>query len=144
MSDADTKTPIQGGNVERQVASDMIRRSLPVLPVLIAVAAIVWGLEGGLSASFAILLVLMNFLLSAALLSWASRISWMVLMVVALTGFLFRLGIITAAVLLVKDQAWVSLVPLGLTLIVTLLGLLVWETRHVSASLAFPGLKPRG
>ena len=32
--------------------------------------------------------------------------------------------------------------PLGLTLIVTHLGLLIWETRHVSASLAYPGLKP--
>jgi len=43
----------------------------------------------------------------------------------------------------VKDAAWVELWPLGLTLIVTHLGLLLWETRYVSASLAFPGLKPR-
>jgi len=28
-------------------------------------------------------------------------------------------------------------------LLVTYLGLLFWETRYVSASLAFPGLKPR-
>ena len=35
-----------------------------------------------------------------------------------------------------------SLVPLGLTLIVTHLGLLFWELRYVSASLAYPGLKP--
>ena len=31
---------------------------------------------------------------------------------------------------------------LGLTIIVTHLGLLFWELRYVSASLAFPGLKP--
>jgi hypothetical protein len=30
-----------------------------------------------------------------------------------------------------------------LTIIVTHLGLLVWEMRFVAASLAFPGLKPR-
>ena len=35
-----------------------------------------------------------------------------------------------------------ALVALGLTLIVTHLGLLLWELRYVSASLAFPGLKP--
>ena len=30
-----------------------------------------------------------------------------------------------------------------MTLIVAHLALLLWETRYVSASLAFPGLKPR-
>jgi len=34
-------------------------------------------------------------------------------------------------------------VPLALTIGVTHLGLLIWETRYVSASLAYPGLKPR-
>ena len=37
-----------------------------------------------------------------------------------------------------------ALKALGVTLIVTHLGLLIWETRHVSASLAYPGLKPTG
>ena len=62
---------------------------------------------------------------------------------VSLFGYLVRLGLITAGVLLVKDQAWVKLVPLGLALIVTHLGLLFWELRFVSASLAFPGLRPK-
>ena len=64
------------------------------------------------------------------------------LMGVALFGFVIRLAAISAAVLLVADQSWVEPVPLGLTLVVTHLGLLLWETRFVSASLAFPGLKP--
>ncbi len=38
--------------------------------------------------------------------------------------------------------ALLALVPLGLTIIVSHLGLLFWEMRFVSASLAFPGLKP--
>jgi hypothetical protein len=85
----------------------------------------------------------MNFVLSAALLSWSARISLSLLMVVALTGFVARLALLTVIVLLVKDQAWVELVPLALTLGVTHLGLLIWESRHVSGSLAFPGVKPR-
>ena len=45
--------------------------------------------------------------------------------------------------LAVHNQSWVAIVPLGLTLLITHLGLLLWETKHVSVSLAFPGLKPQ-
>ena len=128
--------------VERQVAADMIRRSLPVAPVLVAVAALIWGLDGGFSAAYGLAIVLANFALAAALLSWAGRRSVALLMGVALFGYIFRLGLVTAAVLVVKDLAWIELVPLGLTIVVTHLGLLFWETNRVSASLAFPGLKP--
>jgi hypothetical protein len=128
--------------VEREVAGDMIRRALPVAPVLIVLASIPWGLAGGASAAYAIGIVLVNFGLSAALLGWAARISLPFLMGAALFGYLIRLALITAAVWVVKDQSWVSIVPLGMTLIVTHLGLLFWETRHVSVTLAFPGLKP--
>jgi len=128
--------------VEQVVVNDMIRRGLPVLPALVALAAAIWGVDGGLSAAYAIALVLVNFVFSAALLAWSARISLPMLMVAALGGFVVRLALITAAVLVVKDQAWVELVPLGLTIIVTHLGLLIWETRHVSTSLAFPGVLP--
>jgi hypothetical protein len=42
----------------------------------------------------------------------------------------------------VKDTAWVDLPVLAVTVLATQLGMLFWETRYVSASLAFPGLKP--
>jgi len=129
-------------DVERRVANDMIRRSLPALPVLVGVAAVFWGLAGALSASYAIALVLGNFALSAALLGWGARIGIGMLGAAAMVGFVVRLAIITAAVLVVKDQWWVELVPLGFTIVITHLGLLIWEARHVSMSLAFPGLKP--
>jgi len=130
--------------VERQVVTDMARRSLPVLPVVIALAWLGWGAAGAASAAYAVGLILVNFLFSAVLLETAARISLPLLMAAALGGFVVRLAMITAAVLLVKDQSWVELVPLSITLIVTHLGLLVWESRHVSASLAFPALKPAG
>ena len=37
---------------------------------------------------------------------------------------------------------WVEELPLGLALVAGHLGLLLWEARSVSASLAFPALKP--
>jgi hypothetical protein len=133
---------VQGPAVEREIAFDMVRRSLPFVPALLLLSTLIWGVEGGLSAGYAILLVLANFVLSAALLAWAAKTSLAILMAVALFGYLVRLGLITVAVLAVHNQAWVSIVPLGLSIIVTHLGLLLWETRYVSASLAFPGLKP--
>jgi hypothetical protein len=60
----------------------------------------------------------------------------------ALFGFLIRMGLILAAVWVVKDAWWLSPWPFGITLILTHLGLLFWEMKHISASLAFPGLKP--
>ena len=128
--------------VEHKVATDMIRRALPVLPAVVLVAGLFWGVNGALSAAFAVGLVVLNFLLSATILAWAARVSIGLLLGAALGGFLVRLGLLTLAVLAVKDQPWVELVPLGVTLIVTHLGLLVWEARHVSFSLAFPGVKP--
>lgn len=127
-----------GPAVERQVAHDMIRRALPALPVLVLIAGLVWGVDGALSAAFAIGLVTANFLVAAGVLAWAARIGVGAIAFAAMGGFVLRLALITAAVLLVKDQSWVDLLPLGLTIIVTHLGLLIWETRYVSMSLAFP------
>lgn len=127
---------------ERQVARDLLRRGALALPVAVLVGFIGWGTAGAASVGFAAALVLANFWLAAALLGWAARISYGLLMAVALFGFLVRIGLIAAAVLAVRDQSWVEPVPLGVTLVVAHLGLLFWETRFVSASLAFPGLKP--
>jgi len=127
---------------EAQVARDLVKRGLLVLPVALLLGAIGWGTAGVASVAYAVGLILVNFAVAAALLGWAARISLGLLMGVCLFGFLIRMAAITAAVLLVRDQPWVAPVPLGVTLIVTHLGLLFWETKFVSASLAFPGLKP--
>lgn len=131
-----------GPAVEREIALDMAKRAVPAIPVLLLVAGLGWGFDGVASAGFAIALVIGNLLLSAALLAYTARISLSLMMATALFGYLIRLGLVAVAVLAVKDAPWVELWPLGLALIVTHLGLLLWETRYVSASLAFPGLKP--
>ena len=82
------------------------------------------------------------FLLSALLITWSARISLVALMAATMFGYLLRLGILFVAVYAVKDTAWISLPALGAAIIVTHLGLLVWELRYVSISLAYPGLKP--
>ena len=130
--------------IERELALDMLRRGLPVAPVLLVVAALVWGGDGAASAGYGMAIVAVNLLLSAWSLAWAARTSPTLLMAVALGGFLVRMGLVTVAILAVKDAAWVDLTPLAITVLVAQLGLLFWEARYVSASLAFPGLKPDG
>jgi hypothetical protein len=83
-----------------------------------------------------------NFALSAFLIAATVRISLSLMMASVLFGFLIRLGVIFVAVWLVKDAGWMNMVALGVTIIVTHLGLLFWELKYVSASLAYPGLKP--
>jgi hypothetical protein len=134
--------PQDGPPVEREIALDIVRRSLPFIPFIILLAAIPWGTKGSASAAYAIALVLANFVLAAALLTWAARISFAALGAAALFGYLIRLGLITIAVLVVRNQPWVNLVAMGITIVVTHLGLLLWEMRFISTSLAYPGLKP--
>jgi hypothetical protein len=129
--------------VERQLARDMIGRALPALPVVVAIAWGARGADGAASAGFAIGLVVANLALSAVLLAWAARVSPVALMATALGGFIVRMALVGVALYAVKDGDWVDLPVLAVTVLVTHLGMLFWETRYVSASLAFPGLKPQ-
>lgn len=127
---------------ERAVALDIVRHGAYALPVALLAGFVGWRTPGLASVAFASALVLANFWVAAMLLGWAARISLGLLMGVSLFGFVARIGLITVAVLAVRDQSWVEPTPLAVTLVVAHLGLLFWETRYVSASLAFPGLKP--
>lgn len=127
---------------EYELVGDLLRKALPVAPVVVAVAAAAAGLDGALSAALGVALVAGNLLLAAASLVWAGRISLGLLMGVALGGYAVRIGLLFLVVWLLQDLSWVHLPSLGLTLVATHLGLLFWELRYVSASLAHPGLKP--
>jgi hypothetical protein len=127
---------------EQEIALDIARRALPFAPLVVGLAALGWGWAGAASAAYALGLVVANLLLAATLLAWAGRISLGALMGAALGGYVLRIALVGAAVWFVKDAAWVEPGVLGTTLIVTHLGLLLWELRFVSASLAYPGLAP--
>ncbi len=127
---------------EYELVGDLLRHALPVAPVVVVVAGLLAGIDGALSAGVGVALVAGNLLLAAASLVWAGRISLGLLMGVALGGYAVRIGLLFLIVLLLRDLPWINLTSLGLTLVVTHLGLLFWELRYVSASLAHPGLKP--
>lgn len=137
-----TTAPAVTDAPEYELVGDLLRRALPVAPVIVVVAGLVAGVDGALSAGIAVLAVAANLALAAASLVWAGRISLGLLMGVALGGYAVRMSALFLAVFLLKDLAWIHLPSLGLTLVATHLGLLFWELRYVSASLAHPGLKP--
>ncbi len=127
---------------EREVVADLARRAAMVAPLAVALGVVGWGLAGGVSVAFGLAVVVSNLLVAAALQTWAADRSLELVPLATLGGFGIRTSVVCAAVLAVGDAAWVAIVPLGVTLVIAHLGLLAWECRHVSATLAFPGLKP--
>jgi hypothetical protein len=141
-SDGTMATRDTGPATEVAVSTDMVKRGLVVAPVMIAACLVIWGLDGALSSAYGIVIVLANFALAARLISFTAPISLGLMMGAILFGYLLRLGLIFFAVWVVRDAAWISFPALGATIIITHLGLLVWELKYVAISLAYPGLKP--
>lgn len=142
MTQIDTTAITAMPSPEVEITRDMVRRGLIVAPVMIAVCAVVWGFTGAVSCAYGIAIVLVNFALAAATVAAGARIGLGFMMGAILFGFLLRLGLIFVAVMPVKDADWISLGALGATIIVTHLGLLIWEMKYLAISLAHPGLKP--
>jgi F0F1-type ATP synthase assembly protein I len=133
--------PIRAHEVD--IARDMARKSIVVASVLVLASSLIWGIPGALSSLYAVVLVVLNLLASAALIAWAAPRGANHLMAAVMGGYIVRLGVLTVAIFAVKDASWVERAPLFITLLVTHLGLLFWESRSVSLSLAYPGLKPK-
>jgi hypothetical protein len=136
-----TFVSVDGPAPEVGISRDIARRGLIVAPVLIAIAAVIWGTSGAWSAAYGIALILANFAGSAVLIAGAAKISLGLMMGAIMFGYVIRLSIIFVAVWLVRDAAWISLPALGATIIVTHLGLLVWELKYVAISLAHSGVE---
>jgi hypothetical protein len=128
--------------VERRIAVDLARHGLLVAPAVVLVAGLLRGVDGAASAALGLAVVVLNFLVAAVSLEWGARRGGNALFAVALGGFLLRM--VSIVVVLFAAEAlfgWADVVVLGLTLVFTHLGLLFWELRSVSFSLAAPGLR---
>ena len=128
--------------VEREVALDIVRRGLMVAPVVVLVAGLIQGWNGATSAAIALGIVLVNFLAAAAIMTRAAKSGPTAIGAAALGGYVLRLAVILVALVLLRHQPWIDLPTLGFVIVGTHLGLLVWEMKFVSLTLAAPGLKP--
>lgn len=131
-----------GPTPEAQVTRDIVKRGLIAAPVLFAASWLIWGSNGAWSSAYGLGVVLCNFMAAAGIVVLTVRISYALMMAATLFGYLLRMGVVAVAVMVVRDAAWMNLTALGFTLIVAHLGLLFWEIRYVSLSLAYPGLRP--
>jgi len=110
------------------------------IPLL--VAGLVSGVDGLISAAIGLVLVSLNFLASAALITYTARRSPGAVMGAVLGGYIVRLGILFGIAFALDSVAWIDTAVLLLTVAVVHLALLTWESRHVSLTLGYPGLKP--
>jgi hypothetical protein len=128
--------------IESRIAVDLSRRALLVAPVAMLGVGVWRGWDAAGAVALALALVVVNLLIAAASLGWAARTNPNMLMGVALFGFLGRLALLTAIGAGIKALGIVDWPVFCITLVVGYLGLLFWELRSVSLSLASPGLKP--
>jgi hypothetical protein len=129
--------------VERDIAFDLVRRGVFVAPVALAIGGLVAGVDGVISVAIALAIVSVNFLVAALSVGWAANISPQAVGAAAAGGYVVRLTAIFVALFFLKDASFVNLAVLGFALVLTHLALLFWETKHLSISLAAPGLRPQ-
>ncbi|GIU86823.1 MAG: hypothetical protein KatS3mg009_1338 [Acidimicrobiia bacterium] len=136
-------TPVAGAEqrIESSIARHLAKHGLLVAPVVVGALALTMGADAAYAAVLALAIVIANFLVNAAVLGWAARVSTAVLMGVALGGYVVRLAAITGLAVAVRELTGVDFTVFCVVLIAAHLGLLVWELRSVSLSLAAPGLR---
>ena len=125
------------------MATHMAKWGAIVSPVLLVVSFFIWSTRGLESSAYAIVLVIVNFVVTAKLMEIGGRYSLSGLMVTAVGGFIFDLVLLGAAVIPFATASWMNLWALGLTLIVTHLGLVIFEASTISTRMAFMGLRQK-
>jgi hypothetical protein len=120
----------------------MARHALVVGPVVVLACGIFRGVDGAISAAVGLALVALNFFVSARLIAWGADRGAAFLQGAVLGGFVLRLAALLGIVLLLEPVDFIDIPVLVLTIAITHIALLVWETKYVSLTLAAPGLKP--
>jgi hypothetical protein len=134
--------PEQVAQVEREIALDIVRRGAVIAPAIVLVATLARGWNGAASAGVAIAIVLLNFLAAAAIMTRAAKSGPTAIGAAALGGYIVRLAFVVVALVALRHRSWIDLPTLGFVLVGTQLGLLFWEAKYVSLTLAAPGLRP--
>jgi hypothetical protein len=127
---------------ESQIARHLARRAAMVAPAVVLLVGLLRGLDGALSAAIGLVIVAANFLVAARIIGWAAQRSVGAIYGAIFGGFFVRLAVLLGIVLLLEPVSFIDVPVLVLTVAVSHLALLVWETRSVSLTLAAPGLKP--
>jgi hypothetical protein len=129
---------------ERDIAFDLLRRGLVVAPFAVALGGLLAGWAGAVGVALGLAVVLFNYLVAGAAQSWAATTgSPGMLGGTVLASLIFRFVVVIGSLMALRNATFLDLTSFGIALVASHLGLLVWEAKSVSMSLAFPGLKPR-
>ena len=129
--------------VEKRMASHMLKWGVVASPFLLLISYLIWSIHGLESSLYSIVLVLTNFLVTAKVMEIGGKISLPALMGAAVGSFIFDLVLLTVAVIPVAQAGWMNLWALGLTLIVTHLGLVVFEATTISTRMAIMDIRAK-
>jgi ATP synthase I chain len=115
---------------------EIVRRILPLSVPAVALASVVGGLLGGAdaaaSAAIAVVVVFANFVFFAVSLDHGARISLTVLYAVALGGFMVRLIVFVALLLLLQQLPWFNVAAFVATFVACTVVLLSVEIKMIS------------
>jgi hypothetical protein len=136
--------PVAATAYERDIAFDLLRRGALVAPLGVVLGAVTAGRAGAIGVALGVAVVLFNFLVAGLLQSWAAtKGSPGLLGGTVLGSLVLRFVVVIVALVLAGHASFLNLTCFGLALVVSHLGLLIWEAKAVRLQLAFPGLAPR-
>lgn len=118
-------------DVEVILAKHIIRRSIVVGPLIVAIAFVAGGSTAALSACAGVAIVVVNFLIAGWLLSRAATVSMQSYHAAALFGFFIRLGFIAVSMFAVAGIFDVDRRAMGVSAIAAFIVLLVLESLAV-------------
>ncbi len=118
--------------VEAIIGKNIAKRVVWIGPPLVLVFGLVSGWLGALSAFIGVVIVAVNFVVGGYLLTAAARVSLSLYHAAALFGFFIRLGLITLTMVLIVSVFEIDRVAMGVSAVVSYLGLLTLETIAVA------------
>jgi hypothetical protein len=117
----------------------MVRRALVLgsvaAPVAFVLGALAGGAGGGWSAVLGVVVVVANFAAHGFSLAWAAGVSITLLQIVAVVGFVARMGVILGTLVLLDRTEFFSPLIFGITAVAGTFGLLGYEARLVAHGL---------
>jgi len=117
---------------ERMLLGRVLPFILPALAIAFALGWLIAGADAGGSAAIGVAIVAANLVASALATGWAAGISPVMLYAVALGGFLVRMIVVVAVLLILDPTAWFSPVAFALTVVPTTVVLLAFEAKVLS------------
>lgn len=118
----------------RRLANAMLRTALVPGLVTVAAGAVIAGLMAGSAGVYGALvgggIGFASSLLTIVLMRWSADLPVMIVMAVALGGYVLKLMVLLAVMILLGGVAWLHVMSLALTFLATIL---VWAGAEVAA-----------